>query len=250
MPRRGAAPAGLPVSANPELLRSLGRLVRGLSALFWGIPVAMVVCVQTARADWLRPLGILPPLLATFILYHGLGLFGSFQKQERVWQTALERTRVLALILFGLSPFLYWWSRIPNNLYYGIILNLLIVTALLFLYSLNPLLRRLVAMLPDETLRHETRAFTSWNVSLLVVALVLMAAFFGLSRFDPLWQMHLINALARLLPPGFSQALPDLLDRLILCLGLLFVLVPVSTTMALLWKTKEVILHSVFGPDE
>ena len=250
MPRRGAAPAGVPVAANPELLRSLGRLVRGLSALFWGIPVAMIVCVQTARADWLRPLGILPPLLATFILYHGLGLFGSFQKQERVWQTALERTRVLALILFALSPFLYWWSRIPNDLFYGIILNLLIVTALMFLYSLNPLLRRLVAMLPDETLRHETRAFTSWNVTLLIVALVMMAAFFALNRFDPLWQMNLLHALSRLLPSAYAQVLPDLLDRLILCLGLLFVLVPVSTTMALLWKTKEVILHSVFGPDE
>lgn len=250
MPRRGAAPAGLPAPTNPELLRSLGRLVRGLSALFWGIPLAMVVCVQTARADWLRPLGILPPLLATYILYHGLGLFGSFQKQERIWQTALERTRILALILFALSPFLYWWGRIPNNLFYGMILNLLIVAGLMFLYSLNPLLRRLVAMLPDETLRHETRAFTSWNVTLLVIALVLVAALFALNRFDPLWEMHLIHGLSRLLPPGLAQALPELLDRFILWLGLLFVLIPVSTTMALLWKTKEVILHSVFGPDE
>ena len=82
------------------------------------------------------------------------------------------------------------------------------------------------------------------------IALVLMATLFALNRFDPLWQMHLINALSHLLPPAFVQALPDLFDRIILCLGLLFVLVPVSTTMALLWKTKEVILHSVFGPDE
>jgi hypothetical protein len=105
-------------------------------------------------------------------------------------------------------------------------------------------------MLPDETLRHETRAFTSWNVSLLLVALVLIAVLFVVNRIVPLWQMHLIHALSPLVPASLTPALPDLLERLILCLGLLFVLVPVSTTMALLWKTKEVILHSVFGPDE
>ena len=28
-----------------ELMRSLGRLVRGLSALFWGLPIALVVWI-------------------------------------------------------------------------------------------------------------------------------------------------------------------------------------------------------------
>ena len=28
---------------NPELMRSLGQLVRGLSALFWGLPLTLVV---------------------------------------------------------------------------------------------------------------------------------------------------------------------------------------------------------------
>lgn len=38
---------------NPELLRSLGQLSRGLSAVFWGLPLALVVCVQTAKGDWI-----------------------------------------------------------------------------------------------------------------------------------------------------------------------------------------------------
>lgn len=250
MPRLGSAPPAASAAPNPELLRSLGRLVRGLAALFWGIPLAMVICVQTARADWLRPLGILPPLIATGVLFYGLGLLASFQKQERIWQAALERTRILTLILFLLSPFLFWWSRLPNNLFFGLILNLLIVIGLMFLCSLNPLLRRLVAMLPDETLRHETRTFTSWNVALLVVALALVVAFLVLNRVAPLWQVQLISALTRIAPPRVAQAIPEFIDRLGLALGLLFVLVPTSTTMALLWKTKEVILHSIFGPDE
>ena len=40
-----------------ELMRSLGRLVRGLSALFWGLPIALVVCVQTVNTNWLGSLG-------------------------------------------------------------------------------------------------------------------------------------------------------------------------------------------------
>src|SRR5437764_1404541 len=37
-----------------ELMRSLGRLVRGLSALFWGLPIALVACVQSATTDCLH----------------------------------------------------------------------------------------------------------------------------------------------------------------------------------------------------
>ena len=222
MPHRGAASADPPGFASPELLRSLGQLVRGLAALFWGIPVAMIICVQTARAEWLRPLGILPPMLATYLLFHALGMFRSFQKQERIWQAALERTRLLAVILCALSPFLFWWGRIPGNSFYALVLNLIIALGVAFLYSLNPMLRRLVAMLPDETLRHETRTFTSWNSSLLMVALGLLGLLYLVNRFVPFWQLHLVQAIAPLLPSAYAPALPELLDRIILCLGLLF----------------------------
>ena len=56
---------------NPELLRSLGRLIRGLSALFWGLPMALLVCVQTAKMEWLRPLGIFPALAYHGVFHHG-----------------------------------------------------------------------------------------------------------------------------------------------------------------------------------
>ena len=76
---------------NPELLNALGRLVRGLSALFWGLPIALVVCFQTAQDGWLRPLGIVPPIVVTGLLFYGLGLLSHFQRQERIWRNALER---------------------------------------------------------------------------------------------------------------------------------------------------------------
>src|SRR6185295_13066573 len=99
IPISTSEPLSMPESVpNAELLRALGRLVRGLSALFWGLPMALVVCVQTAKLDWFRPLGVFPPLLVTSILFYGLYLLGNFQKQERVWRNALERAKILALI--------------------------------------------------------------------------------------------------------------------------------------------------------
>lgn len=220
-------------SPNPQLLHSLGRLVRGLSALFWGLPLALLVCVQSAKMDWLRPLNVFPALTATGLLLFGLFQIGAFQRQERPWRSALDRAKLLALINCGLSPFLYWWNRVPENAFFGFTLALLILSAVLFLFSLNLVLLRLGDMLPDEALRQETRQFTALNRNLLVLLILLAAAYIGMSQI-------------RSVPVGMDTIL-FIIDRigpwLLLFLGLL----PLAMTMALLWKTKEVILDGVFG---
>lgn len=220
-------------SPNPQLLHSLGRLVRGLSALFWGLPLALLVCVQSAKMDWLRPLNVFPALTATGLLLFGLFQIGAFQRQERLWRNALDRAKLLALINCGLSPFLYWWNRVPENAFFGFTLVLLILSAVLFLFSLNLVLLRLGDMLPDEALRQETRQFTALNRNLLVLLILLAAAYIGMSQIKSV-------------PVGMDTIL-FLIDRigpwLLLFLGLL----PLAMTMALLWKTKEVILDGVFG---
>jgi hypothetical protein len=220
---------------NPGLLPSLGRLVRGLSALFWGLPVAMVICVQTAKADWLRPLGVVAPLLVTTLLFYGLLLLGTFQPQERVWSAALDRAKVLALMNIGLSPFLCWWSRMPWHPFYNMMVHLMLFTGLLFLFTLNPVLRRLAAMLPDETLRVETRLFTNINRGLLIACITLLLGYFLLTRAT-----HLPHLIIDFLV---------LWERVGQWVMLFLVLLPIAMTMALMWKTKEVILSSVFGAE-
>jgi len=218
---------------HPELLSSLGRLVRGLSALFWGLPIALVVCVQTAKGDWLKPLGILPPIIATALLVYGLGMLGHFQKQERIWRSALERARIPGLINLGLSPFLFWWNQLPSNPFYDSIIHVMVVTGLLFLLALNPVLWRLAAMLPDETLRQETRLFTAVNRYLLCITLGLLAGYFFLFK------------MGQVSTPFYYRYF---LEWAGMWLVLFLVLVPVAMTMAMTWKIKEVILDSVFGP--
>lgn len=218
---------------NPELLRALGRLVRGLSALFWGLPVALIVCVGTASAGWFRAFSIVPVLGSTGMLLYGLWQLGAFQRQERPWRTALDSARLVALINFGLSPFLYWWNKMPDQPFFTVVVALLAMSGLLFLFNLNLVIARLGEMLPDETLRQETRQFTALNRSLLV-SLVALAALYVFLLQMPGLPGAVLGLLLRVQPVSHAMML-------------LMILLPLSLTMALLWKTKEVILESIFS---
>ncbi|HSY75023.1 MAG TPA: hypothetical protein VK810_06105 [Dongiaceae bacterium] len=219
---------------DAELLRSLGKLARGLSALFWGLPASLIVCAETARIELLKPVGIVPALVVNALLLFGLWQMGDFQKQERPWRNALDRAKLLGLVNLGLSPFLFWFSRMPEQLFFRAGVFVLILSAILFLFNLNVVLKQLGAMLPDETLRQETRQFTLLNRWLLVGWLVFVAASIAVPQiFD----------ISAMINPNISFWLQRAESAVLLFLGL----APLAITMALIWKTKETILDSVFG---
>ncbi|MGA9779727.1 MAG: hypothetical protein ACLPRE_05840 [Limisphaerales bacterium] len=215
-----------------ELLRSLGHLARGLSALFWGLPASLVICVETARTDWLKSFGLIPALAASGLLIFGLWQMSDFQKQERPWRNALDRAKLLGLVNFGLSPFLYWHNRMPRETFFSAAIFVLVLSAVLFLFNLNVVLKQLGAMLPDETLRHETGLFTALNRWLLALLFLLSNTYVVLLHVS---QMPLEFGILILW-----------LNRLGLWLLTFFALLPLAMTMALIWKTKETILDSVF----
>lgn len=217
-----------------DLMRSLGRLVRGLSALFWGLPLTLLICVKTATSDWLRPFGILPPLVTTGMLCYGLWQLGHFQKQERIWRDALERAKMLSIVNVGLSPFVFWWNQAPNIPLYSISVGLLMISSLLFLFYLNQVLHRLSAMLPDETLRIETRFFTSLNSWLLVALVALTAIYVVLQQIQNL--------------PAPIVDLLNVFEMVRQWTLIFLVLLPLAMTMTMIWKIKEIVLSSVFGP--
>ena len=218
---------------NPALLRSLGKLARGLSCLFWGLPAALLVCANAVRGDIMPVSGLAPVAASLGVLCFGLWLMGDFQKQERPWRAALDRATFTALVNLGLSPFLFWWSRVPGETFFLCGVGTLAVSGLVFLFNLNLVLARLGAMLPDETLRQETKLFTGVN-RVLLVTLVAVAAGAAL----------LFNFREIPLPLGATIVV---LNRAAQVALLLLLLLPLAMTMALIWKTKEVILESVFG---
>ncbi len=225
-------------AAHAELLKSLSRLVRGLSALFWGLPASLVVCVGT-HVGWFTTFKFVPAVVATSLLFFGLWQLGSFQKQERPWRNALERAKLLALINVGFSPFLFFWNRVPGHYFFELVVSLMALSGLLFLFSLNLVLARLGAMLPDETLRHETKQFTALNRGLLLALLLLVVVYLIIMQSGNLPE-ELLASLRWLEQTHW-------LERGKLLSGMLFILLPLSMTMALIWKTKEVIIESVFA---
>ncbi len=216
-----------------NVIPSLARVARGLLLLFWAVPGMLLGSTACALDLGWRQFGYAPPLIAAATLVYALLQFRHFHPQEAVWSAARHRAMMLALILLALSPLPVWWSRAPDEAFFSRGMALLSVSGIMFLIALNEVLLRLVAMLPDQTLRSETLFFTRLNTRLLLGILAGMLAWIGL----PYWDQQ----------PELVSRLQFLFEYLHPWLFIMVLILPVSLTMTLLWKTKEVILHSVFG---
>lgn len=226
------------------MLKGLGSVVRGLSVLVWALPLALAIVVWTiARVDTAMPspfsdllmsMGVVPGLMVTTMLWFGVWQVGRFQPGILSWQRAVDRARGLGLLLIGFSPFIFWWSRRPDVLYFKASAAVLILFGLLFLAQSNSLLRRLTAMLPDQALREETASMARLNYGILAVLAFLHVVVFALDH-------RVFAAIAAWLPRQYLD-----FGRLML---LLFMVIPIAITIAVMWKIKETILESVFAAD-
>ena len=221
---------------DPALMPALGRLVRGLSALFWALPLTLLTCANNLVADWMRTFGMAPPLVLTALLLYGVHLLGAFHPGERVWRVALERTRILAIVNIGLAPFLYWAHQVPGNPFLDASAALFFLTGVLFLHNLNHALDRLAAMLPDETLRADTRLFSRVNRAVLGGLVFAVCVIYGLLQFESL--------------PGTLRLMLLTIDYERRWVFLFLLILPVALTMTLLWKIKDTIFQSVFRRQE
>jgi hypothetical protein len=233
----------MPDAARAELLRALGRSVRGLSTLFWGLAMTglvylEMVCLESGQMSWRETFSLpafIPALLPSPLLWHGLNQLRAFQAQERIWQRALSRAEILAVLDAGLAPFLYWWRQFPAVPLYTACVGLLFLSSLLLLVQINCVLQRLCAMLPDETLRAETKLFTGFNISLLLASLAGPSCYFILTRLPVL--------------PAWLGLWMDAAGASGIWLDLFLILMPLAMTLVLVWKIKEVIFSSLTTAD-
>lgn len=227
------------------MLKGLGRVVRGLSVLVWALPLALAIVVWTVSrigismptpfSNLLMSMGVVPALVVTAMMWFGIWQIGRFQPGLPSWQRAVDRARWLALLLIGFSPFIYWWSRRPEILYFKISASALILFGLFFLIQLNVVLRRLTAMLPDQALREETISMARLNYAILGILGAMYLVFFALDRVT-------FQAIASWVARQYIE-----FARIML---LLFMVIPIAITIAVMWKIKETILESVFTANE
>lgn len=247
--RHGAPHGGPGQHPNqPNLMRGLNSLVRGLTALFYALPVALLIIVWTATrssssvpspiSNLLHSLGILPALATSFLLFYGVVKLGKFQPDFVAWQKSVDHARWCGLFLIGFSPFLYWWCRLPEIPFFKVSAMALIVISMLFLAQLNVVLRRLTAILPDQTLRAETMFMARFNHVILAIVGAAEVFFYSLNRLS-------ITAATEWLSQQHLWLL-----RPMEIIVLLLMVMPIAITMAVMWKIKEVILESVFQSEE
>lgn len=220
---------------TPALLRSLGKMLRGLSALFWGLPLVLISSVQSQTLVGARELALFIPCITNGMLVFGLSQLTHFNSQERIWREAIDRAKVVAVINAGLSPFLYFWARLPTVPLYTLAVDLLYISSLLFLCNYNRVLYRLTTMLPDESLRSDARLFTQLNRSLLATI-----AFLSM--------IYLIVHYVGIVPSPFYR-LMEALEVHRSWFAIFLLLAPVAMTMAMTWKIKELIIDGVFNSE-
>lgn len=220
---------------TPELLRSLGKMLRGLSALFWGLPLVLISSVQSQSLGGTRELAFIVPCLTHGLLVFGLTQLAHFNPQERVWREALDRAKVLGIINAGLSPFLYFWARLPEVPLYAIAVDLLYVSSLLFLYNFNLVIYRLTTMLPDESLRSDAQLFTQLNRTILGSIALMSLAYLFVLRMG--------------IAPAFLHRAIEVLEARRSWFAIFLLLAPVALTMTLTWKVKELVVDGVFNSE-
>ena len=218
---------------SPELLRSLGKMLRGLSALFWGLPIALIASVQSQTFPGGQGLAALLPCAANGLLFFGLTQLAYFQPQERIWRHALDRAKVLAIMNIWLSPFLYFRVRLPHIPHYDLAVDVLYLSSLLFLYNYNLVLFRLTFMLPDENLRSDAKMLARWNRAILGIAVLVSLAYLTMLRGG--WA------------PSFIHFPFQVMEMNHWWMAIVPLLMPVAMMMTLTWKVKELVIDGVFN---
>lgn len=151
------------------------------------------------------------------------------------WRKRARACIATSVLLLYFSPFLYWWKAVPESSYYTLNLFLMILAVVAFLSALNLLCIELGRFTGDRSLVTESRVF----LGLTALVLALPAAWaFGFAAMRSLRAdsserigLEFVN-LFQLHP--------------MLRLGLFIVLfLPVSLTLANLWRVKEMLLDEL-----
>ena len=207
------------------------RLIRGLSAIFWGIPLALLVCVRSAASAWLKPLDVLHTTASVALVCYGIWQFGYLHGvKSRAWTRTIDRCKMLAVTCTGLTPFIFFWNHFPGEFFFAYAVFALTFCALLFLLKYNLLLKCLGGQYTDDILKSEIDLFAtmnSWCAALLLIGVGFIAGA-NLALTDEQF-LGLLNS--PFMPVGQTAVV-------------ILVLMPIAMTMTLTWKLKECFLEA------
>lgn len=233
-----AAKTGLPApDVTPGPLApagALARAMRGFSCVFWGIPLS--VLLFAGAIDLRLPFAARAPayVFGIFLVYCGVVYFQRTALPGRRWRSLVREMLFVLLIEVYLSPFVFWWRRMPHVPYYVANILVLMLCTTWGLFILNQLAAEIARLLRDRALAVEAQiaawlalAFMLVPTSLALLQSVLAARSFGIS-----------------LAPGEAVGGPQRFGWLYAV-----ALFPFALNMMIAWKTKERCLRALQTPE-
>ena len=206
------------------------RLIRGLSAVFWGIPLALLVCVRSAASVWLKPLDVLHTTASVALVCYGVWQFGYLHGvHSPSWTRTIDRCKMLAVTCTGLTPFIFFWNHHPGEIFFSYAIFVLTFSSFLFLLKYNLMLKCLGGQFTDDILKSEIDLFSMMNC--WCVAILMLGVTFIAGANLALSDEQFVGLLTPFLPVGQTAVI-------------ILILMPVAMTMTLTWKVKECFLEA------
>ena len=217
---------GAETAGNPALTpRALVRMVRGFGAVFWGLPVSLLLFFGAVEIHLVAQFKLPSCVLGLVVVYVGLVLLRFAGVQSRMWTRHGRIGLVSTFLLIYLGPFIYWFTYMPRSgLYYLLNMTLFFASVILLLFSVNRLAAEVGVETGDRDLMVESR-LCAWSVILLMLLPTALTAVFS-SYMAMKYESSLLAEMR-----GVRRDTPVWIH--------IFFLVPLSLTMTSAWKAKE-----------
>ena len=215
----GAPPA--PALSPTDLLG----LAQGFSRILWSIPLGLFLF--TGAMDFAVSLYFRLPsyIVAVLLFLWGLLRLRRVHSMSRQWTHYLHVAFLLVILLIYFSPFVYWWTHFPEGDHFVINLFGMLLAATWLLWSINRLAGEVASALQDRFFLIECR-LSGWAVQALMSAPVFLYFVYA-------------TLYAGRADIPLHRTLEDLRYLPYIQWYFALVLLPLTLTIAIAWKTKE-----------
>lgn len=223
----------------PEQPRQIIPIIRGLSALFWAIPLTLISSVQLSLGVYGQARDAVFPVAAFSLI-----AFGSFHLSKlRIigdirWKSLVEHLLTISLAQVLLSPFLFFLFRVPESPFFIVSIYVLGIFIIIYFRLLLSILERMTVIIGSQSFKQDFQWMKGFIEGALVVIFINWNVLFFRSHIADLSEM----------PAWFLIMDPHWLTSFLMISSLF----PITVTMTLVWKVKEflfeyALLHSFPG---
>ncbi len=207
-------------------------LGRGLSQVFWGLALAIVLLIGQAWIDLFQQRYRIPAYVAGAVL----ALWGLWRMRDAGvltsrWRARLRGAIACAALLVYFAPFTAWWKAMPGVPLYALNLVAFLLAGMILLLLVNLLAADVFARLEARGARVEAWLAAAGVAIMMMAPLLIGAVFswFGALRYGADFAPELAAIVSRV--PAFLVPV---------------LLLPCSLSLVCVWKARTLCYHRIW----